>query len=44
MFSFDGSLTLGAWQVVGASPIIGRPQPDDVTSSLQQAIAALESS
>ncbi len=43
MFSFDGTLTLGAWQVVGASPVIGRPQPDDVSSSLQQAIAALES-
>ena len=44
MFTFDGALTLGAWQVVGASPVIGRPVPDDVSSSLKQAIAALESS
>ena len=44
MFSFDGTLTLGAWQIVGASPVIGCPKPEAVSLSLRQAIAALENS
>lgn len=44
LFSFDGTLTLGAWQVVGASPVIGRPEPGSVPASLRKAIAALENS